>query len=117
MENKVIHISSKTQYKEIVSSSKRVIVLFGASWCPACKEAMISYKKYAFRYSKYIKFLYVDIELCKMETEFKAVPVLRSFYKSKITNNLIGVDKDDLRKIIRSSIIKSKKRKITSNKK
>ena len=57
MENKVIHISSKTQYKEIVSSSKRVIVLFGASWCPACKEAMISYKKYAFRYSKYIKFL------------------------------------------------------------
>lgn len=97
----VIELHSREEFEEFRKHS-RAIVFYGAKWCSACQELEPLYARIAARYSKRIKMAHVDVEDAGLD--FTAVPVIVSFRKGVLLNEILGTDKEGLKEFIKEAI-------------
>lgn len=102
MSSKVIEITNINDYESFKKNYRRGIIFYGAKWCEACNEIMPLYTRIANKYYKRIAMAHCDIDVCKLD--FSKIPVFVSHRKGKEIDNMLGGNKDALRKFIKDAI-------------
>lgn len=89
---KVINVTSEADYKAIVNQAKPVIIMFGADWCPACKEAKPAFIKAEKLYKGKVIFAYFDLDIVQVG----GIPYIPSYVTTYITGNFNQDSLNDL---------------------
>jgi len=88
----VVEVTSEADYKAIVNQAKPVIIMFGASWCPACGEAKPAFVEAEKLYKGKVIFAYFDVD----KVQVGGIPYIPSYVTTFITGDF---NQDSLNKL------------------
>ena len=88
----VVKVTSEADYKAIVNQAKPVIIMFGASWCPACVEAKPAFVEAEKLYKGKVIFAYFDVDTVQVG----GIPYIPSYVTTYITGDF---NQDSLNKL------------------
>jgi len=77
----VVEVTNQVEHQAVTNQVKPVIIMFGAEWCPYCKEAMPAFIKAEKLYKGKVIFVYMDVDKVQIE----GIPYLPSYVTSFIT--------------------------------
>ncbi|XP_004237020.1 thioredoxin H4-like [Solanum lycopersicum] len=106
MKNQVIHFHSSTTWKihfdSLKQTNKLIVIDFTASWCGPCRHMEPVINDFASTYTDVV-FIKIDVdELDDVAQEYgvQAMPTFVLIKQGKIVDQLVGADKDGLKKKI-----------------
>ena len=59
---KVLEVNSPELARDMMEQSRPVIIMFGANWCPACRDAKPAFIKAEKLYKGKVVFVYLDVD-------------------------------------------------------
>ena len=83
--------------REVSQNEKKVVILFGASWCLACREIMPLFERWSLEYPTY-DFKYVDLSVSKRfikRFNISATPTFILFENKNIIKSFVGIQTDE----------------------
>lgn len=97
---KVREIKTVADYEKVLKSSNTRLLMFYATWCPYCKKAHPILESYSTKYD--CKFYKVDVDkLPSICMDIESMPTIRMVRKQKILDSMTGIDKTDLKAMIK----------------
>jgi thioredoxin 1 len=88
MADKVVHISSQAELKQLFASTTYVVVDFFATWCPPCKAIAPVYESLAAKHSKpgilaFAKVNVDDVQALTLEYRISSMPTFMFFKEGR----------------------------------
>lgn len=97
---KVREIKSTAEYEHIMRNPSTKVLMFYAPWCPFCKKAQPIIDSLSMKHD--CKFYAINVDkLASVSQDVDALPTIRVVRKRKVQDSMSGVDKSDMKRIIR----------------
>ena len=100
MPGNIYYFTKRDQFKELLKSSKLIIVDFTASWCGPCKNSKPHIMKFFDDYKEIVDLVIVDVDKgpdLKSYMRVKSFPTFYSFVHGEVTAALVGFDEKQLK--------------------
>ena len=109
MPGNIYYFTKRDEFKELLKTSKLIIVDFTASWCGPCKNSKPFLMKFFDDHKEIADLVIVDVDKgpdLKSYMRVKSFPTFYSFVHGEVTAALVGFDERQLNGFFEKTLYK-----------
>jgi len=109
MPGNIYYFTKRDEFKELLKTSKLIVVDFTASWCGPCKNAKPHLMKFFDDNKEHLDLVIVDVDEgsdLKSYMRVKSFPTFYSFVHGEVTAALVGFDEKQMDGFFKKTLYK-----------
>ena len=93
----VIHITTESEFNELINNHQHVFVKWGAEFCGPCKLIAPQYEKLAIEYKKRAKFVSMKADSNELmdlvrDSDVSSIPAFQFYKNGRLVKKIVGAN-------------------------